>query len=301
MLAGPRRTSSLPRSANFGSRSPPAVGVNHDPRTKNSAGLKRQREPQSHELPDKNSHEPSNAYNLLAAARARQGGGDPSIAEKKRKLLLKQDWTGVEIQKPLRRDSNSRRGKPLPWPPGRERAIPQESHVLGRKYDARMKSGRGRHGSSPALGDIRVRVGSQEARFAESSSMGHRHSHREPSDTSLDDDLTTSPYFQSSCKLLLRLVIVRSGSYKMQHVVRRQEAPESKRPQVHVQHPLDTFGKKDARHQDAQGGPAAAPRRCLRPFTMLSRGGRTGSSYLRLSTLYPTISIRRTAPWPRLA
>ncbi|KAL8376325.1 hypothetical protein RB595_007424 [Gaeumannomyces hyphopodioides] len=173
-LNSTRRTSSSPRLTNSGSRPTLAAHVAH-------------------------SLEPSNEDRLTDAARARPSGGDTSIADKKRKLLLKDDWTGVKIQKPLHHHSTSNRVTPRlpPRSPDEDGATPQAGHVLGHKYDARMTSGRSRHGSSPALGDIRIRVGSQEARFGENSSMNRRASHREPSSTS-QDDLTSSPYFRSS-------------------------------------------------------------------------------------------------------
>ncbi|EJT76292.1 hypothetical protein GGTG_06213, partial [Gaeumannomyces tritici R3-111a-1] len=172
-LNSTRRTSSSPRSPNPGSRPAPALHATHSP------------EPPEDRLAD--------------LAHGRPGGGDRSIADKKRKLLLKDDWTGVKIQKPLHHPSTSHRATPRlpPWPPHKDGALPRAGHVLERRYNARMKSGRNRHESSPALGDIRIRIGSQEARFGESSSMGRRASHREPSGTK-QDDLTSSPYFQSS-------------------------------------------------------------------------------------------------------
>ncbi|KAL8288752.1 hypothetical protein RB600_004280 [Gaeumannomyces tritici] len=179
-LNSTRRTSSSPRPPNPGSRPAPALHATHSP------------EPPEDRLAD--------------LAHGRPGGGDRSIADKKRKLLLKDDWTGVKIQKPLHHPSTSHRATPRlpPWPPHKDGALPRAGHVLERRYNARMKSSRNRHESSPALGDIRIRIGSQEARFGESSSMGRRASHREPPGTK-QDDLTSSPYFQSSCKFILFL------------------------------------------------------------------------------------------------
>lgn len=110
-----------------------------------------------------------------------QEKGDEAMRQKRRKLLLKGDWVGTNVQKPIEMEFMKPRGSPSnPWGVKRSRrqASKQKLRALvGLKHDEGHTRARPRAAGTftpTALRRIKVRIGSYERALGDSSNASPR-------------------------------------------------------------------------------------------------------------------------------
>jgi len=103
---------------------------------------------------------------------------EDAFHEKRRKLLLKGDWVGVGMQKPIPVNFSSDHLENRKWSKHHRSANSKTRHLLGSRYD-QMKASHERIPTTPRPRDVTIRIGSQEMRLG--NRFGNRLGSNDPS------------------------------------------------------------------------------------------------------------------------
>ncbi|KAK1770946.1 hypothetical protein QBC33DRAFT_223253 [Phialemonium atrogriseum] len=93
-----------------------------------------------------------------------------ALHEKRRKLLLKGDWVGIGMQKPIPVKFSSKHSESRKWSRHHRSAHSKTRHLLGSRYD-QMKLKHEPMPTSTRARDIRIQIGSQEMRLGNQPSI----------------------------------------------------------------------------------------------------------------------------------
>lgn len=93
-----------------------------------------------------------------------------ALHEKRRKLLLKGDWVGIGMQKPIPVKFSSKASESRKWSRHHRSAHSKTRHLLGSRYD-QMKVKHEPMPTSTQARDVRIQIGSQEMRLGNQPSI----------------------------------------------------------------------------------------------------------------------------------